>query len=65
MANILCRRTAHIDKDPFAQSDRGGFGKTYGKGDAPRNLSRAFNERFPSSMGRRKASPGKKTYRYR
>jgi hypothetical protein len=45
MPNILCRKTAHCDKDPFADSDRA---SDSGKGDSPRNLSQKFRDNYDS-----------------
>jgi len=50
-------------KDPFEQSDRGGFGKNAGKGDSPRNnSSNDFKKNFDEipNMGK---STGFKRFR--
>ena len=53
-----------IDKDPFAQSDRGGFGKNAGKGDSPRSLTRAYFANYDEiAWSPRVKSPGKTIYR--
>lgn len=44
MANIITRKTAHLDKDPFDASDRDFQGA--GKGDKPRNVGSAFKRNF-------------------
>lgn len=47
-------KTKSLHTDPFAQSDRGGFGKNAGKGDSPRSIGKRFRERFPADMGKNK-----------
>lgn len=43
MPNIITRKTAHLDKDPFAASDRV---SSNGKGDIPRNVGDAFKRNY-------------------
>jgi hypothetical protein len=63
---IINRKTAAMDRDPFAQSDRNSFGHHAGKGDSPRNVGNNFKANFDdirwSPRGKRK--PGRTTYRY-
>lgn len=67
MPEILCRKTAHHDRDPFAQSDRDPIGRAAGKGDRPRNVGRRFKENFSLiRWGKRnRRRPGRTVYRYR
>jgi hypothetical protein len=52
MANIICRKTAHNDVDPFSASDRV---SANGKGDRPRNLGDAFKRNYDLiNWGRKK-----------
>lgn len=51
------------DRNPFDQSDRGGFHKNAGKGDAPRNIGKKFHENFPRSMGKGGFKRFRKVYR--
>jgi len=61
--NIVCRKTAQNDVDPFSQSDRS-FTTGAGKGDRDRSILSKFKRNFPASMGPKKSHPGKRTYRY-
>lgn len=62
--NILNRKTAHVDKDPFHQSDRDPFRPSAGKGDRPRNIGPAFQQNFPNGMGKKRCKPGRTIFRY-
>lgn len=55
--NIISRKTAACDKDPFDQSDRVPFTKNAGKGDAPRSVGRKFRDNYDQiDWGRKKRS---------
>jgi hypothetical protein len=47
--NIISRKTAASDVDPFSVSDRTPIGKRYGKGDKPRTTP---NSNFRSEFDR-------------
>jgi hypothetical protein len=67
MANIICRKTAHNDKDPFHQSDRDPIGRCAGKGDRPRNVGGDFKKNFDLIDWGRKSprKPGRTVTRYK
>ncbi|HYG24504.1 MAG TPA: hypothetical protein VEH04_17125 [Verrucomicrobiae bacterium] len=44
--NIVCRKTAHNDVDPFSRSDRDPIGRNAGKGDRPRNVGGNFKKNY-------------------
>jgi hypothetical protein len=56
MANILVRKTAHHDVDPFTASDRV---SSSGKGDRPRNLGSAFSRNYDEINWHRKGTKRK------
>lgn len=58
MANIICRKTSHCDKDPFHQSDRDPIGRCAGKGDRNRSISTNFDRNFPAKMGPKRRKRG-------
>ena len=61
--NIISK--SGIDRDPFEQSDRGGFGRNAGKGDANRSVGGAFFRGYAeTSLGKGPRRPGKTVYRY-
>lgn len=54
-----------LARDPFEQSDRGGFGKNAGKGDSNRSCNSAFFRGYEqTTLGKGKRRPGKTVYRY-
>lgn len=64
--NIVCRKTSHLDADPFSASDRNLTGSTgAGKGDAARSVGNRFKNNFDAiNWGPKKSKPGKTRYRY-
>lgn len=56
MPNIITRKTAHLDKDPFDASDRV---SSNGKGDKPRNVGNAFKRNFDLINWGRKSKAAK------
>jgi hypothetical protein len=61
--NIITKNP--IARDPFEQSDRGGFCKNAGKGDSNRSCNSAFFRGYENSnLGKGKRTPGKTVYRY-
>ena len=55
-----------VDRDPFQQTDRGGFGHNAGKGDFNRSMSNRYAAGYEeTNLGKVKNKPGKTTYRYK
>ena len=40
-----------IGRDPFEQTDRGGFGRNAGKGDFNRSMTQKYRDNYPETMG--------------
>lgn len=60
--NIICRKTAQNDVDPFSASDRMATGA--GKGDRDRSVLSLYKANFPADMGPKEPRPGRRVYRY-